>query len=87
MYKAIANFATSWRSGGRYRIFLRGGAQIMDWQKFNICENKGVSEGDVHRQKQRKNVIFKVNLYDLEAGAYFLPEAPTWSQAPYLCKK
>ena len=39
---------------------------------------------DVPSQKQRKNVIFKVN-----SGAFFLPMAPTQSQTPYmyLCKK
>ena len=84
LWMAIKVLAKWGMSGADPGFFKRGGAQIKDWQNFGTCGDRGVWGGCAPSEAE-KNCNFQSQF--ARFGAYFLPEAPTQSQAPYLYKK
>ena len=65
-------------------FFKRGGAHIKGLQNFGACGD-GEVWGGFAPSEAKKNCNFQSQF--ARFGAFFLPGAPTQSQASYLCKK
>ena len=70
---------------GAHPGFLKGGRPNQELTELRRLWGQGMSEGDVPPSEAEKKCNFQSQF--ARFGAFFLPEGPTQSQVPYLCKK